>query len=76
MMIILNSFLLFFSGGHLNPAVTLAMTIVRAIPVILAPFYVIAQLLGAIIGAGLARVRVVHLRDQFWLRSTIQKPCG
>ncbi|XP_028393977.1 aquaporin-8-like isoform X2 [Dendronephthya gigantea] len=43
------------SGGHLNPAVTLGLTIVRGLPLILAPFYVLAQLLGGIIGAALAR---------------------
>lgn len=53
-------FLLFFySGGHLNPAVTLALTIVRGLqPMILAPLYILAQLLGGIIGAALARVNV------------------
>jgi glycerol uptake facilitator-like aquaporin len=60
---LLNSlfyFFLFHSGGHLNPAVTLAMTIVRGLqPIILAPLYVLAQLLGAIIGAALARVYTV-----------------
>ena len=45
-----------FSGGHLNPVVTLAMTIVRRLPLKLAPLYVVAQLLGGMIGAGLANV--------------------
>ena len=38
---------------------TLALTIVRGLqPIILAPLYVLAQLLGGIIGAALARVNV------------------
>ncbi len=45
-----------YSGGHLNPVVTLAMTIVRRLPLKLAPLYVVAQLLGALVGAGLAKV--------------------
>ena len=45
-----------YSGGHLNPVVTLAMTIVRRLPLKLAPLYVVAQLLGALMGAGLAKV--------------------
>ena len=46
----------FYSGGHLNPVVTLAMTIVRRLPLNLAPLYVVAQLSGALLGAGLAKV--------------------
>ncbi|XP_046851398.1 LOW QUALITY PROTEIN: aquaporin-8-like [Xenia sp. Carnegie-2017] len=43
------------SGGHFNPAVTLALTIVRGLQPVLAPLYILSQLLGGIIGAGLAR---------------------
>ena len=46
-----------FSGGHINPAVTLALTICRGLEVVLAPLYIISQLIGAVIGAALARVR-------------------
>ena len=39
---------------------TLALTIVRGLqPIILAPLYVFAQLLGGIIGAALAKVNIL-----------------
>jgi aquaporin Z len=40
------------SGCHINPAVTVAMLVARKIKVKEAIFYVIAQCIGAIIGAG------------------------
>lgn len=43
------------SGGHLNPAVTVGIAISGAIGPVLALFYIISQLLGAIIGAALTR---------------------
>jgi len=39
------------SGGHLNPAVTLAMYFTNRIKMIEALFYVIAQILGAVLGS-------------------------
>jgi len=39
------------SGGHLNPAVTLGVLVVRRISASKAAVYIIAQLLGSIIGA-------------------------
>jgi len=39
------------SGGHLNPAVTLSMVILRKLEPIQAPVYVLAQFLGAFIAA-------------------------
>ncbi len=62
-LVIYTHFFLFslYSGGHLNPVVTLAMTIVRRLPLKLAPLYVVAQLLGGMIGAGLARVYIKFL---------------
>ena len=54
--LILTYFFSLYSGGHLNPVVTLAMTIVRRLPLKLAPWYVVAQLLGGMIGAALAKV--------------------
>lgn len=48
------------SGGHFNPAVTLALTIVRGLQPVLAPLYILSQLLGGIIGAGLARVSTTN----------------
>lgn len=41
------------SGAHLNPAVTLAMVVTRKTAKASAPFYVIGQVLGAIIGGGI-----------------------
>ena len=40
-----------FSGAHLNPAVTLAMAIAGKLPIAQVVPYVVAQMLGAIIGA-------------------------
>ncbi len=42
------------SGAHLNPAVTLALTVAGKFEVLLVPGYIIAQLLGGILGATLA----------------------
>ncbi|KAJ3594703.1 hypothetical protein NHX12_004010, partial [Muraenolepis orangiensis] len=41
------------SGGHINPAVTAAMLVTRKISLAKALFYVLAQCLGAVVGAGL-----------------------
>lgn len=41
------------SGGHINPAVTLAMLICRKVSVARSVLYIVAQCIGAIIGAGL-----------------------
>lgn len=41
------------SGGHINPAVTVAMVITRKLSLAKALFYVVAQCLGAITGAGI-----------------------
>ena len=41
------------SGGHINPAVTFALWIARKIETRLAALYVVAQLLGALVGAAL-----------------------
>ncbi|XP_067462061.1 aquaporin-4-like isoform X1 [Thunnus thynnus] len=40
-------------GGHINPAVTVAMVITRKLSLAKAMFYVMAQCLGAITGAGI-----------------------
>jgi len=42
------------SGGHLNPAVTLAMACVGNISILRAFFYIIAQMIGAITGSAIA----------------------
>ncbi|EHB00519.1 Aquaporin-5 [Heterocephalus glaber] len=41
------------SGGHINPAVTLALLVGNQISLLRAVFYVAAQLVGAIAGAGI-----------------------
>ncbi|XP_068093401.1 aquaporin-4 isoform X2 [Hyperolius riggenbachi] len=41
------------SGGHINPAVTVAMLCMRRISIAKSAFYIIAQCLGAIAGAGI-----------------------
>ncbi|KAM7379383.1 hypothetical protein PAMP_004940 [Pampus punctatissimus] len=41
------------SGGHINPAVTAAMVVTRRLSLAKAVFYVVAQCLGAITGAGI-----------------------
>ncbi|MFT3863115.1 MAG: aquaporin [Solirubrobacterales bacterium] len=54
------------SGGHFNPAVTLAAAVIRRISVIDAVIYVLAQLSGAVLGALLTKAllldegRAVH----------------
>lgn len=54
------------SGGHFNPAVTLAAATIRRISVIDAVIYVLAQLIGAVAGAELTKLllkdegRAVH----------------
>ena len=47
---------IFCSGGHINPAVTLALTICRALEPLLSLCYIGSQLIGGIVGAALARV--------------------
>lgn len=41
------------SGGHINPAVTAAMVVTRKLSLAKALFYVVAQCLGAVTGAGI-----------------------
>ncbi|XP_034039738.1 aquaporin-4-like isoform X2 [Thalassophryne amazonica] len=41
------------SGGHINPAVTAAMVVTRKISLAKSLFYVLAQCLGAVTGAGI-----------------------
>ncbi|XP_013382159.1 aquaporin AQPAe.a [Lingula anatina] len=56
------------SGGHVNPAVTVAMVTTRRISVARAVLYVIMQLLGAAAGAGLLKAVVPY--------SSINNPRG
>ncbi len=41
------------SGAHLNPAVTVSLVITKRFSIIKAPFYIIAQMLGAFLGAAI-----------------------
>ncbi|KAF3328010.1 putative aquaporin PIP2-2 [Carex littledalei] len=43
------------SGGHINPAVTFGLLVGRKVPLIRALFYMLAQITGAICGAGLVK---------------------
>jgi len=45
------SALMRFSGGHFNPAVTIALCLTKKFPLKELPFYIIFQLLGGIVGA-------------------------
>jgi len=44
------------SGAHFNPAVTLALAVRKALPWAAVPGYVLAQLIGAVLGVWLAHV--------------------
>jgi len=48
------------SGGHVNPAVTLAFASVRGFPWKKVPGYILAQLLGALCGAGIIYANYYH----------------
>ncbi|GAB2216838.1 hypothetical protein Droror1_Dr00024618 [Drosera rotundifolia] len=43
------------SGGHINPAVTFRLLLARKLSLTRALFYIIAQVLGAIVGAGVVK---------------------
>jgi len=43
------------SGGHLNPAVSIAIAVAMKMPILQAFAYVIAQVAGALVGSGLLR---------------------
>ncbi|KAG2757858.1 major intrinsic protein superfamily membrane channel protein [Suillus brevipes Sb2] len=52
-----------YSGGHLNPAVTIAFATVRGFPWKKVPIYLLAQLLGALCGAGVVYATYFHAID-------------
>jgi len=51
------------SGGHLNPAVTITLATFRDFPWWKVPGYVVAQLLGALCGAGITYANYIHAID-------------
>ncbi|KAI0087003.1 aquaporin-like protein [Irpex rosettiformis] len=53
------------SGGHINPAVTLAMATLHDFPWRKVPLYILAQLLGGICGAGIVYGDYIHAIDAF-----------
>lgn len=53
------------SGGHINPAVTIAMATLRDFPWRKVPLYIVAQLLGGICGAGIVYADYIHAIDAF-----------
>ena len=57
------------SGGHINPAVTVALLVTRKISVVKAVLFVVAQCLGAIIGAAFLKVNTNSLqpRRKYWM---------
>lgn len=53
------------SGGHINPAVTLALATWRQFPWKKVPVYILAQLLGGLVGAALVYANYFHAIDLF-----------
>jgi aquaporin Z/aquaporin NIP len=65
------------SGAHMNPSVTIAMTSLRRMKAVEAIFYIVAQCVGAILGA--VAIRSVLGVDQSMLGSTsteLELPIG
>jgi len=53
------------SGGHINPAITIAMATYRGFPWRKVPSYILAQVLGGVVGAGLVYANYIHAIDVF-----------
>ncbi|GLB39785.1 putative MIP aquaporin (TC 1.A.8) family protein [Lyophyllum shimeji] len=53
------------SGGHINPAVTLALATWRRFPWKKVPGYIFAQLMGGLVGAALVYANYFHALDIF-----------
>ncbi|KAI0953644.1 hypothetical protein AcW1_007813 [Taiwanofungus camphoratus] len=51
------------SGGHINPAVTIAFATLRDFPWRKVPIYIFAQLMGALCGAGIIYANYIHAID-------------
>ena len=53
------------SGGHINPAVTIALATFRDFPWRKVPSYIFAQLMGGLCGAGIVYANYIHAIDIF-----------
>lgn len=53
------------SGGHINPAVTVALATFRDFPWRKVPVFIFAQLMGALCGAGIIYANYIHAIDLF-----------
>ncbi|KAF9450558.1 major intrinsic protein superfamily membrane channel protein [Macrolepiota fuliginosa MF-IS2] len=51
------------SGGHINPAVTLALAAFRGFPWKKVPIYIFAQLMGGLVGSALVYANYIHAID-------------
>ncbi|KAF9468647.1 aquaporin [Collybia nuda] len=51
------------SGGHINPAITLAFATYRGFPWKKVPIYIFAQVMGGLVGAGLVYANYIHAID-------------
>lgn len=51
------------SGGHINPAVTIAFAIWRDFPWRKVPAYIFAQVMGGLCGAGIIYANYIHAID-------------
>lgn len=51
------------SGGHINPAVTIALAVWRDFPWRKVPAYIGAQVMGGFVGAGLVYANYIHAID-------------
>ncbi|KAI0081664.1 aquaporin [Panus rudis PR-1116 ss-1] len=51
------------SGGHINPAVTIAFALLRDFPWWKVPIFIIAQVLGGLCGAGIIYANYIHAID-------------
>lgn len=47
----------FYSGGHFNPAVSVCVYLLGGMELVLLGPYILVQMFGGMIGAGLAKVR-------------------
>ncbi|KAI5980731.1 major intrinsic protein superfamily membrane channel protein [Pisolithus albus] len=64
------------SGGHINPAVTLALASLRDFPWRKVPYYVLAQLLGALCGGGIIYANYYHAISTYEGGSSVRTISG